>query len=211
MARIRSIKPEFWTSEQVAECSTNARLLFIGMWNFCDDAGIHKASHMRLKMQVFPADAFSNDDISAMIDELVSAGLLCEFENSQQNYWVVRGWHHQKIDKPSYKYPKPFDEDSTIVRGTFGERSPAEGKGEEGIGIDRKKPIPKNFGISDRVRKWAKEKGFGQLEKHLEHFVGVSKAKGYSYSDWDQAFMNAIRNDWAKLGKGDPDPAAGAI
>ena len=41
MARIRSIKPEFWTAEQVMECSPMARLLFIGMWNFCDDGGNH--------------------------------------------------------------------------------------------------------------------------------------------------------------------------
>jgi hypothetical protein len=39
MARIRTIRPEFWTSEQVTECSMPARLLFIGLWNFCDDGG----------------------------------------------------------------------------------------------------------------------------------------------------------------------------
>lgn len=42
MARIRTIKPEFWTAEQVMELSRDARLLFIGMWNFCDDAGVHQ-------------------------------------------------------------------------------------------------------------------------------------------------------------------------
>ncbi len=44
MARIRSIKTEFWTAEQVMECSPIARLLFIGMWNFCDDGGNHPAT-----------------------------------------------------------------------------------------------------------------------------------------------------------------------
>lgn len=34
MARIRTIKPEFWTSEQVMGCAPLARLLFIGLWNF---------------------------------------------------------------------------------------------------------------------------------------------------------------------------------
>jgi len=47
MARIRTIKPEFWVSEQVGECSPNARLLFIGMWNFCDDRGVHPAKPNR--------------------------------------------------------------------------------------------------------------------------------------------------------------------
>jgi hypothetical protein len=49
MARIRTVKPEFWTSEQVMELSPLARLAFIGMWNFCDDAGVHTASAKRLK------------------------------------------------------------------------------------------------------------------------------------------------------------------
>ena len=56
MARIRTIKPEFWTSDQVVECSFAARLLFIGMWNFCDDYGVHPASLRKLKMEIFPGD-----------------------------------------------------------------------------------------------------------------------------------------------------------
>jgi hypothetical protein len=39
MARIRTIKPEFWTDEKVVECSFEARLMFIGMFNFADDKG----------------------------------------------------------------------------------------------------------------------------------------------------------------------------
>jgi hypothetical protein len=57
-SRMRTVKPEFWTSEQVVECSPNARLLFIGLWNFCDDSGIHPAATKRLKRDVFPADNF---------------------------------------------------------------------------------------------------------------------------------------------------------
>ena len=39
MARIRTIKPEFWASEQVMDCKPVTRLLFIGLWNFVDDFG----------------------------------------------------------------------------------------------------------------------------------------------------------------------------
>jgi pyocin large subunit-like protein len=61
------------------------------------------------------------------------------------------------------------------------------------------KTIPENFGISDAVKKWAEGKGFNRLDDHLEHFVGYAKANGKKYTDWDMAFMNAIRGDWAKL------------
>ncbi len=56
MARIRTIKPEFWTSEQVMECAPLARLLFIGLWNFCDDAGRMALSPKRIKAQILPSD-----------------------------------------------------------------------------------------------------------------------------------------------------------
>jgi len=63
----------------------------------------------------------------------------------------------------------------------------------------QKRKIPSNFTISERVRLWAKKKGHTNLEEHLENFVLASKAKGYKYESWDDAFMNAIRNNWAKI------------
>ena len=107
MARIRCIKPEFWTSEQVGACSLGARLLFIGMWNFCDDNGIHQASPIRLKAEVFPMDDCTKDQVSSWVSELASAGLLNEYQVGGTPYWQVTGWKHQKIDKPTYKFPHP--------------------------------------------------------------------------------------------------------
>ena len=34
---------------------SDARLLFIGLWTFCDDRGVHPASAKRIKMEIFPA------------------------------------------------------------------------------------------------------------------------------------------------------------
>jgi uncharacterized phage protein (TIGR02220 family) len=108
MPRIRTIKPEFWTSEQVAACSPIARLLFIGLWNFCDDRGVHPASLKRLAMEVFPCALIANDEIRAMIDELMAAGLLSAYQVDGKGYWRVTGWAaHQKIDKPTYRHPLP--------------------------------------------------------------------------------------------------------
>ena len=60
-------------------------------------------------------------------------------------------------------------------------------------------PLPESFSVSERVRSWADEKGYGQLSDRLEHFTSKAKAKGYVYADWDEAFMEAIRKDWAGL------------
>lgn len=105
MARIRTIKPEFWTSEQVMECEPVTRLLFIGLWNFCDDYGNHPASPKTIKALVFPGDDFSPAIIERMLDELSTNRLIAFYEHSGKRYLHVRGWKHQKIDKPSRKYP----------------------------------------------------------------------------------------------------------
>lgn len=136
MARIRTIKPEFFTSQQIAECSTNARLLFVGMWCFCDDQGVHPASCKRLKMEVFPGDDFRTSDIELMVAELLAVGLIEEFESDGERFWFVTGWaRHQKIDRPNRKYPCPFDDHSTNDRRMVDEQSPPEGKGKERKGI----------------------------------------------------------------------------
>lgn len=105
MARIRTVKPEFWTSEQVVDCSPIARLLFIGMWNFCDDAGNHPASAKTLKMEVFPGDDITTAEVQCMVDEIINAGLIVEYAAEGRQYWHVTGWRHQKIEKPNYKHP----------------------------------------------------------------------------------------------------------
>lgn len=107
MARIRTIKPEFWSSLQVIECSTTARLLFVGLWNFSDDAGRHIADCRRVKVEIFPGDSFSIEQIRGWIDELIKAGLLVEYTAETFTLWQVTGWSHQRIEKRSIKYPGP--------------------------------------------------------------------------------------------------------
>lgn len=131
MARIRSIKPEFWTSAQVLECSANARLLFIGMWNFCDDAGRHPDSVKQLKAEIFPADEMTLAEIEEMVDELSSNDLIMRYVVEGKGFIQVKGWHHQRIDKAQKpKHPAPINDGSSNVRGSL----PPDRKGEDRIG-----------------------------------------------------------------------------
>lgn len=63
----------------------------------------------------------------------------------------------------------------------------------------RKTSLPKNFTISDRVISWANEKGYRDLQKHLDNFILVVQSNNYKYTDWDAAFMRAIKDNWAKV------------
>ena len=151
MARIRTIKPEFWTSEQVVECSPIARLLFVGMWNFCDDGGNHPASAKTLKMQIFPGDDIAASQIESYISELLSNGLLSEYTAEGRKYWHVTGWRHQKIDRPSYKHPRPFDERSPNDGRGLDDGHPPEGKGREGKGRESNIPPTPQGGDEDEI------------------------------------------------------------
>lgn len=134
MARIRSIKPEFWTSEQVMECSLNARLLFVGMWNFADDLGRLPLSPKTIKAMIFPSDDLSSETILGMIQELSKNGLLLPYSADGKDYLQITGWQHQRIDKPQPgKYPSPVNGYSKTIPGMVA----TDRKGEEGKGEDR--------------------------------------------------------------------------
>lgn len=131
MARIRSIKPEFWTSEQVMECSLNARLLFIGMWNFADDLGRLSMSPKSIKAQIFPSDNINSENILGMIQELSDNGLVLIYTVDNKDYLQITGWQHQRIDKPQPgKHPSPVNGYSKNVRGMVA----TDTIGKEGIG-----------------------------------------------------------------------------
>lgn len=99
MARIRSIKPDFWTDGDVVALSYAARLLFIGSWNFalCDYGHVADDA-VRLKMQVLPAD---DVDAQSLIDELVASGRMVRLVGSDGRTYlhVKRFTEHQRIEK----------------------------------------------------------------------------------------------------------------
>lgn len=180
MARIRCIKPEFWTSQQIVECSPTARLLFIGLWNFADDRGVIPRRPRTIKMQVFPGDDFTAADIDGWLNELELQRLVGRFEHNREEYLVVTGWHHQKIERPTYKYPVPpgelnIGEDSARTRRGLGERSPPEGNGINGSGKEKKNPRPPLSGstIDDRIEE----------EEEVQNLIKTLRADPYRVND----------------------------
>lgn len=141
MARIRSIKPEFWSSEQVMELSRDARLLFIGLWNFCDDEGRMTFAPKQIKALVFPGDDLSAGTVTDMLEELADRGLIETYEVDDKRFLAVTGWRrHQKIDRPQpARCPPPVDElqragvepSRGFVDHSTNARDGEEGKGEE--------------------------------------------------------------------------------
>lgn len=130
MARIRTIKPDFWTDEKVVELSAFSRLLFIGLWNFADDSGRMVYSPKKIKMQIFPADSV---EIPELVGEIRRNSLVTVYVVDGIEYLQINGFEkHQKIDKRSpSKLPPPPD--SPRIPAELPGIPTTEGNGREGI------------------------------------------------------------------------------
>lgn len=73
MARIRTIKPEFFTSEDIVSLGSFARLLYVALWCEADREGRMYWKPKTFKLRYFPAD---DVDIQALCDELIVRGLV---------------------------------------------------------------------------------------------------------------------------------------
>lgn len=144
MARIRTIKPDFWTDEEIVELDPMDRLLFVGLWNFCDDQGYIDYRPKKLKMQIFPADDF---DLPAAMERLRKSSLVDAYDAPTGVVAHIRNWSkHQRVNNPSKERYVAADlqERDTFDGPSTGLLSPndswsAEGKGREGKGKEGKK------------------------------------------------------------------------
>lgn len=101
MARIRTIKPEFWTDEDMAEVSEAACLLAIGLLNYADDEGYFNANPKLIKAAVFPIREPSVS-IPVMLRELSNHGYLSMFYTSDnRQFGLIKNFaKHQVVNKP---------------------------------------------------------------------------------------------------------------
>lgn len=104
--RIRSIKPEFWRSEDINRLSIEDRLLFIGLWSYVDDNGVGRDELPAICADLFAGDMFENSRetvarVTRGLQNLFAAGLIERYEVDGKPYLMVVAWDaHQRIDKP---------------------------------------------------------------------------------------------------------------
>lgn len=154
MSRIRSIKPEFFFDEELADLSAMHRLLFIGLWTQADREGRMEDRPRRIKAAVFP---YEDADIEQMLSDLARGNFIIRYEAGGESYIAVRTFgEHQRPhtrEAESIIPPPPLDaqatnqgeaENQTESQGD-GEAQPRQclsiakdcGKGREGKGRDQ--------------------------------------------------------------------------
>lgn len=149
MARIRSIKPEFWASESLGtrlrgSDGRQARLLFIALWNHAEDHGVCRAAPALLRSVAFPYDEdVTAADVSRWLGMLEAGGFILRYQRDESSYlWICSFDEHQRIDRKSKtSLPEPSHDDMmrrasprrVLVEYSLQEGKGREGRGEEGI------------------------------------------------------------------------------
>lgn len=136
MARIRTIKPEFFTSEDIVGLTPLARLLYVAIWCEADKEGRLVWKPLTFKLRYFPGD---NCDIHALCTEVLEANLVTLYGNGYAFVPSFKAHQHINPRETDSQLPAPDASSTRAPRvGTrHGRDSDAqggrEGKGKEGI------------------------------------------------------------------------------
>lgn len=114
MARIRSIKPEFFLDEELAALPPLTRLLFVGLWTQAERPGRLKDKAVRIKATILPYD---DCDIDAMLDELQAAGFIVRYTVHEHYCIAIRNFDNHQVfnnERESKLPPPPADSFSLL-------------------------------------------------------------------------------------------------
>jgi hypothetical protein len=101
MARIRSVKPSFWSDPDVVSLRLQARLMLLGLISSADDEGRFVATTTTIAGYVFPHDRLPMATIRRWRDEIAKSGVIELYQVDGLEYGHFPGWtKHQKINRP---------------------------------------------------------------------------------------------------------------
>lgn len=211
----RIIREGILTSERV-DALTNwaAECFYRRLMSVVDDFGRYYANPSLLRAACYPLklDKVSNADIEKWLADCAGAALVSTYENNGKRYLQLQDFR-QQVRANESKFPEPTADalqlhskcvaDAQHVRTKTESETYTKSKANKSR-QGAKCPLPDDFSISERVQAWAKEKGYSQLAEHLDAFKRKAAMNAYRYTDWDLAFMEAVREDWAKLRNAKP-------
>lgn len=158
MARIRTIKPEFFTSEDVVNLSPLARLLYIAMWCESDREGRFEWKPRTFKLRYLPGDDCS---VESLATELTDSGMVVLYEIEGRVYAEIPSFtKHQSINNreadseiparvATRQHASPTRESRVQAEGKEGK----EGKGREHASGDADHPADLLAGVDPKVAK----------------------------------------------------------
>ena len=112
MARIRTIKPGFFRSDDVTPLSYRARLTWVGLWTYVDDDGRGKDNARIIKGEIWTLeDDVTHVEVEEDLEELHRHDRISRYEVDGKRYLVINKWlDHQVISRPTpSKLPEPAE------------------------------------------------------------------------------------------------------
>lgn len=120
MARIRTIKPEFFRHEGLFESERSTgmplRLAFAGLWTAADREGRFKWNPRQLKLDCLPYD---DVDFSAVLQALEAGTFIVKYNVEGVSFGYIPGWpKHQVVNnrEAASTIPSPDKKDALATR-----------------------------------------------------------------------------------------------
>lgn len=195
MARIRTVKPDFFTSEDIVSLTPHARLFYIALWCEADREGRLSWRLGTFKLRYFPADEVSIEELAK---QLIERGLVRLYGEGLAH--IPTFLEHQHINPreaaSALPAPPPVDNSTRAhasSRVTDAQVGRKEGKGREGRDasgrvevktiVDKSKPEKINGDAW-----WKTEGGIEAKGKELD----VPTQRGESWTDYKNRIFEKL-------------------
>ena len=184
MARIRYLKPDFFTDFDIGKLTPLARLLFEGLWCYADRNGRLPDRPEELKLKILPYD---DVDIDGLLSELVQpktggAGtLIRRYSVSGKRYIQIHNFEEHQRPHPNEKqfYPPPQVGEPTPELKTDSEPSSVQTeKSTDETELDTAQPgiVKKNEQKFPAIKK--NEQKFLEIKKNVGMGMGIGMGIG---------------------------------
>lgn len=195
MARIRSIKPDFFTSDDIVTLSPLSRLLYIGLWCEADREGRFVWVPKTFKRRYLPED---DCDIECLCQELRDQRLVVLYGDTLA--YIPTFSKHQHINPRETVSVLPTPDDATVTRGDASVTHREEGKEGKGrerkyIPQERKKSLPADWAVTEEDLAYASAQGCPDPSGTAEKFKLYHRKNGTKHVDWHAAFQYWCRNE----------------
>jgi len=208
MPRVRALKAEFFTDEDVADLPPLTRLFFLGLLPHADKRGRLKDKPRTLKALILP---FDQVDPSEILDELEQGGFILRYESQGVKVIQVRSWDkHQRPHHTEQESELPSKNNgATTVQPPLNNGASTEHSQDapslslSPLGLKKSKFRAPS---AEEVQKYAASIGY-DLEG--QHFVDYYEARGWELSggkrmkDWRACVRTWKTREKKRSGGGD--------
>ena len=187
------IDPNIWNSEDFAQLSPFAKLVFIGLFSQADDEGRGRAKPAYLKSILFPYDEeITAADVEKALREIEGHMSATFYTHGEKEYYVLRSWKRfQTINKPTASaipLPEGYGSDPAAL-------PPNKNRKEEKEREEKGDASPFRHPSQSEVRAYCAERG-GVADP--EQFFDFYTSKGWKIGNQPMKDWKAALRTWER-------------